>query len=165
VRKGDHAAAKKLMTDAAKDPGLAGHAAAASAAGRVCESLVARERAAATAAKGLAGQEVKLDTREGPSRGKVREATESDLVILEQIIINRVTVGATKRVVRWADISPEQVTELASAGGWRPRTPDDHVALAVLALHWREYEAAAESLAAAGDHPLVGTYRKRLNRE
>ncbi|MHC5058387.1 MAG: LamG domain-containing protein [Planctomycetota bacterium] len=165
LRKGDYAGAGKLVTDGAKDPDLVDHAEAARAAGRVCESLVLRREAAAAAAEGLAGQEVKLDTREGPAKGKVKEANASGIVILEQIFINRVAMGATKRAVRWADISPEQVTELAAAGGWQPKGPDDHVAVAILAIHWRKYEAAAKSLAAAGDHPLVGPYRKRSEAE
>ncbi|MHC4249021.1 MAG: LamG domain-containing protein, partial [Planctomycetota bacterium] len=159
VMKGDHAGAGKLAVDAAEDPELAGSVEALTSAGKVCESLVARERAAAKAAGGLAGQELKLETREGQAKGKVKEASADGLVVLEEIVINRVAMGATKRVVRWADIAPEKVTELAEAGGWKPRTPDDHVALAVLAALWRKYEAAAESLDAAGDHPLVESYR------
>jgi hypothetical protein len=165
LRKGDYAGAGKLVTDGAKDPDLADHAEAARAAGRVCESLILRREAAAVAAEGLAGQEIKLDTREGPAKGKVKEANASGIVILEQIFINRVAMGATKRAVLWADISPEQVNELASAGGWQPKAPDDHVALAVVALHWRDAEAAAKAFIAAGDHPLVGPYRKRPEAE
>ncbi|MHC5055498.1 MAG: LamG domain-containing protein [Planctomycetota bacterium] len=146
VGKGDHPGVGKLVREAAKDPGLAG-------------------RAAAKAANGLAGQEVKLETREGQAKGKVKEASADGLVVLEEIVINRVSMGATKRAVRWADVSPEQATELAEAGGWKPRTPDDHVALAVLAVLWRKYEAAAESLDAAGGHPLVEHYRARIRRE
>ena len=165
VRKGDHAGARKLMTDAAKDPELADRASAVTAAVKVCESLVARERAAAQAGNGLAGQEVKLDTRKGQAKGKVKEASADGIVVLRQIFINRVAAGETKHAVRWADISPEQVTELAAAGGWRPKSPDDHVALAVLAILWRKHRAAAGSLDAAGDHPLVEPYRGRLGRE
>ncbi|MHC5055399.1 MAG: hypothetical protein ACYTKD_11850, partial [Planctomycetota bacterium] len=165
LRKRDYAGARKTMTDSAGNPDIGGHAEAARAAARVCESLVARERAAIAAAKILAGQEIRLDTQEGLVKGKVKDATEGGIVVLEQIVINRVAMGETRRVVRWLDISPEQTAELAAAGGWRPKGPDDHVALAVLALHRRDAGAAAKAFVAAGDHPLIGPYRSRLEEE
>jgi hypothetical protein len=165
VAKGDYAGAAVLMTDAAKDAKYAGDAAAVRAAARVCESLLARARAVIRAANGLAGQQVTLETRKGLAKGEAAEANAGGFVILEPIVVNRISMGSSRRVVRWADISPKQATGLAATGRWRPRTSDDHMALAVLAVQWRQAMEAAKAFVAAGDHPLAGPYRKRLERE
>jgi hypothetical protein len=119
VGKGDYAAACKFMADAARNADLADRSDALGAAVRVCESLVTRELAMVKAAVGLAGQEVTLGTRAGPVKGEASEVNAGGFVVLQPIVVNRIAMGSSRNVVRWADIAPEQGTELAAAGGGR----------------------------------------------
>jgi hypothetical protein len=141
VAKGELAAARTL----ARANGLDDAARAAGA-------LEQRVMAAIDGARKLIGRDVELALAKGRLKGMLDDAGEAGVTVTTTYRIGGATGSRTQKV-KWGDLAPSQVDELA--GGNLPSGTDAAAAGALTALQAGDADGAARLAAQAGDHSLA----------
>jgi eukaryotic-like serine/threonine-protein kinase len=131
------------------------------AAEAVFGSLVAQEKARKAALEKLLGTTTDIRTRTQRYRKcKITKLHPDGLSIeYEKRIMGVRSVMGMK--VRFDQLAPGEMARLIPAV--KPGTADEQVAAALVAMHAKRFPAAGEHLLAAGAHPLIARYRRKLD--
>lgn len=130
------------------------------AAVRVARALEERQAAVRTAAQGLTGKDVALETKAGTRRGTVEEVSPEGIVLVQRAATAGGAYAEMRFTVPWQKLAPAESDRLA--GEWRPEGPDGELARSLLALRRRDPDSAQRALEAAGEHPLGGWLRGKV---
>ena len=158
------AKAKELAEAALEDPALKPAGSALTAAARVgilVGELGGRQRAAlARNLERLVGQRIILETKHGRKGGKVKSADSTQIVLDKSFTIGDTTRRRPDEIVPITDLTGNTLERYRPE--LSPRTPDEAVACAILAMVERDAAAMAAALKRAEGHPLHKRYADRL---
>lgn len=106
--------------------------------------------------KPLVGRDVTLRTKRGRvRRGELKEVTADSAVLVRTFKISGRDI--TRRYhIKIADIAPESIDKLRAK--WQPKTPDDHIAAAILAVADKDAARLEALLKGCEGHPLHARY-------
>ena len=160
----DPARAKELAEAALKDPALkpAGEALTAAARiGTIVGTFGERRRAdLVLSLKRLVGQRVVLETKDGKKGGKVKSVTDTEIAFDKSFKIGDIVRERPDEVVLIADLAGDTLKEHRPR--LEPRTPDECIAVAILAMASGDAATMAAALQGATEHPLHKRYAARL---
>ena len=161
--RGAHAGAERVAADLRERIAAGADAPGLAAAARIAGVLAELPRAAKRGAHALVGKKVRLRLTTGHVAGDLAAIVETHMIVVTTFTINR----ETKRRdvdVRFSALHPEQLRELAVSAGWTVAEGDRRIMRAYASVGARDLDAAAEELAAAGDHDLAAHVRGLLER-
>jgi hypothetical protein len=105
------------------------------------------------------GEDETLRTASGVYRGTLKEVTQ-DNAILERVFSIDGQEHRREYRVNLSELTAEELTRLR--GTWTPKTPDEHLVAALVAIQSRQMEEAQAALTAAKGHPLHARYAAKL---
>jgi serine/threonine protein kinase len=108
----------------------------------------------------LVGKEVELHTRSGTHKGKILKITLSEIDLSVRKLFDTGSVWA-KQTIAMSDLTKECMESLLPT--YDPKTPDEAVAAAMIALAKHDLRTAGKALDLAGAHSLAERYRKKLD--
>ena len=129
----------------------------------VAAALAERQRVVRRTVGALSGshRRVTFATTKGVRSGVVGAVDESGIELASTIEVRGRIVGRTKQKIRWSELAPSQVDELAT--GWTLATPDHDVAAAFVALERGNADVARMMIASAPKHPLAVYLREKID--
>ncbi|MFO7900881.1 MAG: DUF2341 domain-containing protein [Planctomycetota bacterium] len=164
---GEPGAVERRIAQAEKNEALkpaADERAAALAVGRAVARLMKQDwKIIHENLRGLAGRTAALETGDGVKRGRVKEVTDRMIVFDRSFVIDGVVHNEGK-VEKVPIASLTQKTLNRFRPKVEPKTPDEGIAAAILALPAEDVERMKTALAAAAEHPLHERYYTRYLR-
>jgi len=138
---------------------LAEFAGELAAAAKVVDEIEVAAKAAKSGFAKAVGREIEVTVGGKPKLCKITRVHYDAFDVEREVRVGgRKTMMTTR--VRFADLDPKALDALK--GKYEPKTPDGHVAAAILALAKRDLAAAGASLGQAGEHTLVPRYQAKL---
>ena len=160
IERGDYVGARRLAKRGASQSESAETAVRLRAAAKVASALEDRREAIRSGARALVGQDLTLQTKAGPRKGKVEKVTDDGIALAAQIRAGGRVVGTTSFTLPWSDLAPVQEELLAR--GWDRGSADARIARAFLALARRDLAAAGRAVHGTPGHPLAEYVRGRM---
>jgi len=160
MAKGDCTAARKWAEKAAGAPENAGAKEVLRAAAEVAAVLIERPKALRERYAALKGKKITIGSRQRSRRGvTLKEVSDEGLTIEWTYRIGNQERSRTAKLP-WAQLSVKEIE--SRLADWRTNDPNRAVARACIALARKDTAAARAALETAGDHPLAGHYRAKL---
>ena len=159
------ARAKELAKAALKDPALkpAGNALTTAARVGILVGTLGERRHNALVEclkKKLVGQRVIIETKHGKKGGKVKSVSGTQIVLDKSFKIGDTVKERPDEIVLIADLTGNTLKKYCPK--LEPKTPDESVACAVLAMARGDAAVMAAALDACKQHPLHGRYAGKL---
>ncbi len=129
--------------------------------GQLLGKVAAEERAGVVAAlQPLKGRRLVLATKNGPQSGLVKDITKDSIILDKNYKIGDEVHERPNEKVHIEDLTDAVLAQYKSQ--WKPKTPDERVALAIMALGARDAEKMARALDGTEAHNLHRRYADKL---
>jgi len=109
----------------------------------------------------LNGQRVLLETTNGKKGGKVKSVSDTQIVLDKSFKIGDTVRRLPDEIVLIADLTAKAV--MRHCPKLKPKTPDEFIAVAILAMACEDWEGMKTALAGAPGHLLHDRYKKKFD--